>query len=63
MRGVVDRGAVVVVSVIVSAGAFAAPRAAQSQDRAIRTVRKIIRSLGDFLTVPTPAPTPAPKQP
>ena len=63
MRGVVYRGAVVLLSVLVSAGAFAAPRTEQSQSRAVRTVRKIIRSLGDFITVPTPAPTPDSKQP
>lgn len=60
MRSVVRRSAVVVLSVVLAAGAFAAPR---SGSGATRAVKKFIRVLGDLLTVPTPAPAPPPKQP
>jgi hypothetical protein len=58
MRSVTFRGAVVVLSVVLAAGVFAAPR----HDR-LGMVKRMIRALGDFITVPTPAPAPAPKQP
>ena len=60
MRSVIRRGAVVLLSVVLAAGAFAAPR---NESRGVRKVKQIIRALGDFITVPTPAPTPAPTQP
>lgn len=61
MRSLVYRGSVLVLLVVVSAGAFAAPRPKQSGT--VRTVRQFIRALGDLITVPTPAPAPGSRQP
>jgi hypothetical protein len=55
MRSVSYRGALLVSLVLLSVSAHAAPRP-------VRTVKQIIRALGDFITVPTPAPTPPTKQ-
>ena len=61
MRSVTFRGAVLVLSVVLAAGAFAAPR---TRNGPLGTVKRMIRALGDLLTVPTPAPAPpAPRQP
>ena len=62
MRSLVYRGVVVVSAVVLATGAFAAPR---TESRGARTVRKIVRVLGDFITIPigAPAPAPAPKEP
>jgi hypothetical protein len=63
MRSLSSRVAVVVLSVVLSAAAVAAPRAQPVQRGPVQTVRKIIKAFGDLLTVPTPVPTPPTKQP
>lgn len=56
MRSVSYRGVLLVSLVVLSAGVHAAPRP-------VGVVKKIIRTLGDFITVPTPAPVSVPRQP
>lgn len=62
MRSVFLRCAVVVVSVMLAMGAFAAPPKPR-EGAAARVVKKFIRVLGDLLTVPTPGPMSGPRQP
>lgn len=49
------RGLVLVVSVVLAFGVFAAPRERPAQ----KFVKRVVRALGDLLTVPVPAPKPA----
>ncbi len=63
MRSVLSRSVVLLLSVSLAAGAFAGPRTEPSQSRGVRTVKSIIRALGDLITVPIPAPAPPPKEP
>ena len=55
MRGIV-RGAVVVCVLVVAAGAFAAPR--EPKGGMVSRIVKKLKSLGDLITIPTPAPKP-----
>jgi hypothetical protein len=67
MRKVFYRGVMVVaVSLVVSAAAFGIPREGRERTRdrentVVKFVKRVVRTLGDGLTVPTPAPKPAPK--
>jgi hypothetical protein len=63
MRKVSIRVAVVVVSVVVSTAVFGVPREGReaARDRespVVKFVKRVVRSLGDGITVPTPAPKP-----
>jgi hypothetical protein len=63
MRKCFHRGvAVAVVSVVVSAGAFGIPRESRERrDResvVVKFVKRLVRALGDGITVPTPTPKP-----
>lgn len=59
----VVRGAVVVLFLVLSAAVFAGPREVrESRERPVaKAVKRIVRALGDLLTVPVGAPAPAPK--
>ena len=62
----VFRGVVLLVLVLGSGGVFGIPREGKERTRdpespVVRYVKRVVRSLGDGLTLPTPAPTPGPK--
>lgn len=63
MRSLSSRVAEVVLSVLLSAAAVAAPRTEPARSRPVQAVKKFVRALGDFITVPIPAPAPRPQQP
>jgi hypothetical protein len=61
MRGV--RYLMVIAVAVVSLSVFASPRERPSDDersvgRVVKFVKRMVRSLGDGLTLPTPAPKP-----
>lgn len=64
MRRIFYRGmAVGVMSFVLAAGAFGLPREGRecSRDREspiVKFVKRLVRTLGDGITVPTPAPKP-----
>lgn len=62
MRSLSSHVAVVVLSVVLSAAAVAAPRTEPVRSRPVQAVTKLIRALGDFITIPIPAPAPRPQQ-
>ena len=60
------RIAVGVCLLVFSMGVFGIPREGRERTRdrespAVKFVKRVVRSLGDGLTLPTPAPVPAPK--
>ena len=64
MRQYGFRSAVLVVSAVLAFGVLGAPREAGRAARersAVKVVKRVVRALGDLLTVPVPAPTPEPK--
>jgi hypothetical protein len=64
MRRVVYRGVfVAVVSLVITVGAFGIPREQKERTRdrespVVKFVKRVVRSLGDGIIVPTPAPKP-----
>ena len=50
-----------VMSVLVGGSVFASPREDRTREpgnRIVKIVKRVVRSLGDTMTVPTPAPKP-----